>query len=393
MKRNRIIIAVLFAVVLGVGIGAGSAVLKFRQHPWRGGEATPDSTGVSRAEVDQDEFNFGKMDFREDGQHAFLITNRGDQLLTIDHGSTSCKCTVSEIKDSELAPGQSTTVLISWHGDKRYVGPFRQTATIITNDPLHPEITLVIQGEYTRPVYAEPDELTFGDFAGNEPVTREARIFCVLPKQQIKIQGHKMSDPGLAQYFQVDVDNAPLEESEIPKQKGVTSGVRVRVTIKPGLPLGSFQQTITLNTNLKDDAEVDLPVFGSVGEVSLVGLGWDSSAGLLDIGTVDGRNATQRKLVVLARGPDAKQVKFKVASVEPDFLKVSLGETTVSDSGVLSKTELSIEIPEGKSLGKKAPADYLGGENGKFGEIVLETTHPHVHSLRIRVRFAVTGGG
>ena len=58
---------------------------------------------------------------------------------------------------------------------------------------------------------------------------------------------------------------------------------------------------------------------------------------MLDIGTVDGRSATQRKLVVLARGSNAKEMKFKVASVEPDFLKVKLGKTNAEDTGELSK--------------------------------------------------------
>ena len=93
-----------------------------------------------------------------------------------------------------------------------YAGPFRQSATIVTSDPLHPEITLTIKGEYTTPLYADPDELTFGEIAGTEPVTREARIFCILPDQQVKIQGHRMADRGLEEFFQVE--DAPLGESE-----------------------------------------------------------------------------------------------------------------------------------------------------------------------------------
>ena len=125
------------------------------------------------------------------------FTNRGDQPLTLNPGSTSCSCTVSEIKDSELAPGQSTKVLVSWRSKGR-VGPFQQSVTVITSDPLRPEVTLTIKGEYTQAVYADPDELTFGQIAGNEPVTHETRIFCNLPNQQIKIQGHQTvgSQPG-----------------------------------------------------------------------------------------------------------------------------------------------------------------------------------------------------
>ena len=129
-----------------------------------------------------------------------------------------------------------------------------------------------------------------------------------------------------------------------------------------------------------------------MGEVSLVGPGWSSETGVLDIGPVDDRSITQRKLVVLVQGPHAREMKFKITSVEPDFLKVTLGKTTVADTGTLSQTELLLEIPAGKTLGKKVAVNYMGGENGKFGEILLETTRPRVYSLRIRVRFVVVHG-
>ncbi len=384
----RIFSAILLAVVCGLFIGSCTAVAKIRQHPWIGGFGTPPSTGSGRVSVDHDVFNFGKMDLSEKGTHEFVFTNRGDKTLTLNLGSTSCACTVTEIKESELAPGQSTKVVVSWHS-KGHFGPFQQSVSIITSDPLRREVTLTIKGEYTRSVYADPDELTYGQIAGTEPVTQEARIFCNLPNQQIEVKSYQMSDPSLERFFQID--NVPLSADELRKQKGATSGILVRVTAKPGLPLGRFQQRIVFSTNLTAAAEIDLPLFGSVGEVSLVGPGWSSETGVLDIGTVDGRSITQRKLIVLARGPNAKNMKFNVASVEPDFLQVKLGKTTLLDTGI-SETELLIELPESKTFGKKVPANYMGGENGKLGEILLETIHPQVYSLRIRVRFRVEGG-
>lgn len=386
----RIFVAILVAMACGVGIGVGTAVLRIRQHPWKMAVATPRSVSGAQVTVDQDEFNFGKLDASENGKHEFVLTNRGDHAVTLNPGSTSCGCTVSEIQKNELNPGESTKVVVSWHSSKGRTGPFEQSVTIDTSDPLRPVVTLTIKGEYTRPWNLDPEELTFGQIAGTEAIVREARIFCNLPNLQIKIQGHKLSDSGLGKFFQVDC--LPLGPGELRKYPGVTSAVLVRVTIKPGLPLGRFQQRILLSTNLAEIPEVDLPLFGTVGEVSVVGPGWSSDSGVLDIGAVDGRSVTQRQIVVLARGPDAKEMKFKVASVEPDFLKVKLGKTTVLDTGALSKTELMIEIPESKALGKKTPANYLGGENGKLGEIFLETIHPPVHSLRIRVRFAVGDG-
>ncbi len=231
--------------------------------------------------VDQEEFDFGQMDYREKGSHEFVFTNRGDETLTLNPGTPTCSCTISEIKDNELAPGQSTKVLVSWHS-KHLAGPFHHSVSIFTSDSLRPEVPLTIKGEYTQPVSADPDELTFGQIAGNKPVTRETRILCNLPDQQIKIQGHHLSDPSLERFFQVD--DVPLPADELRKKKGVTSGVLVRVTVKPGLPLGRFPPTILLNTNLTEDSEVDLSLSGSVGDVFLVGPGWSSETGVLDIG-------------------------------------------------------------------------------------------------------------
>ncbi len=384
----RIFLAILLAAACGALIGSCTAQVRFRQHPWVVGLGIPTSDGGGRVSVDQDEFNFGKMYTTEVGKHEFIFTNRGDKTLILSLGASSCSCTVSEIKDGELAPGQSTKVVVSWRS-KGHVGPFKQSVTVNASDPLRPEVTLTIKGDFAYSVYTDPDELTFGQIAGNEPVTHEARILCNLPNQHIKIDGYQMSDPDLEKYFHVE--NMPLDANELRKHKGATSGVLVRVTAKPGLPLGRFQQRILLNTNLSLVPEVDLPLFGAVGPVSIFGPGWSSDTGVLEIGTVDGRSATQRRLVVLARGPKAKEMKFKVASVEPDFLKVKLGKTTVADTGTLSQ-EVLIEIPDSKTLGKKAPVAYMGGENGKLGEILLETIQPQVHALRIRVRFAVTGG-
>ena len=388
----RILATILVATVCGVGVGYGTAVLKIRQHPSEGVSEKQPSAGGSQVAVDQEEFDFGKMDSSENGKHEFIFTNRGDHSLTLNPGSTSCSCTVSEIKDNDLAPGQSTKVLVSWRSKGR-IGPFQQSLTIVTSDPLRPEVTLTIQGEYTRSVYADPDELAYGQISGTEPIVREACILCNLPRQQIKIQGHQMSNPGLEKFFQVD--DVPLGADELRKYKGVTNGVLVRVTVKPGLPLGSFQQTICLSTNLPAVSEIDLPLFGSVGEVSLIGSGWRSDTGVLDIGVVEGHGVTQRKLIVLVRGSNAKEMKFKVASIEPDFLDVKLGKTTVADTScTLSQTELLIEIPTIEILKRKrkSSANFMGAENGKLGEILLEAIPPRVYSLRIRVRFAVVDG-
>jgi hypothetical protein len=379
----RILIAITLAVACGIGLGFGTAELRIRQYPWKGGVGADDSVRGGQLNVNEDEYNFGKMYSHEDGKHEFTVTNQGVQPLTLAHGSTSCSCTVSNILDNELAPGQSTKVVVTWRSKGR-IGAFRQSVTIMTSDPSRPGVTFTITGEYTQAVYADPDELTFGHIAGTKAITREARILCNLPESPLKIERFQLSDPTLEKFFGVNI--SPLEEGDLRKQKPAVSGALVRVTVKPGLPLGPFQQRILLETNLKQASEVDLPLFGTVGEVTLVGPGWSSESGILEIGTLESGKATQRRLIILSRGPDAKEMKFKIASATPDFVKVRLGKTIVGEGGRPSQTELFVEIPE-----QRSPANYMGEDGGKTGEIVLETTNPPIHSLRIRVRFALLG--
>lgn len=111
--RVGIFLAILLAVLCGLLLGSGTAMLKFRQYPWKGGVGAPLAPSGGQAIVDQDEFNFGRMEVTEDGKHEFTITNQGDKTLSLNPGPTSCKCTLSEIKDSELAPGKSTKVTVT----------------------------------------------------------------------------------------------------------------------------------------------------------------------------------------------------------------------------------------------------------------------------------------
>ena len=151
----RIFVAILVAAACGSAIGFCTAEVHFRQHPWTGGPRAAHSTSETWASVNEDEFDFGKRDTSENGEHEFTVTNRGDRTLTLNHGHSSCSCTVSEIKEGRLAPGQSTKVAVSWRS-KGHVGPFQQSVTIVTNDPLRPEITLSIKGEYTARCMLSP---------------------------------------------------------------------------------------------------------------------------------------------------------------------------------------------------------------------------------------------
>jgi hypothetical protein len=107
---------------------------------------------------------------------------------------------------------------------------------------------------------------------------------------------------------------------------------------------------------------------------------------MLNLGTVNGRAGAERRLLLIVRGPHGRETRFKVARVDPDFLQVELGKTTAIGGGAAVQTPLIVRIPQGSR-----PVSRLGTEEGKLGEIILETTHPLVPRVRILIRFAVEG--
>ena len=245
------------------------------------------------------------MDYNKDGSHNFKFTNTGTTPLILAKGHSSCKCTVGEIADSTVQPGESTTVHVTWKS-KHASGAFKQSVTINTNDPNRREVMLTISGKYTEQLHVKPDELDFGQLVGNKPVTQEARILCNLPNHPLEVTGHEFMDGNLARFFAVET--RPLAKDELPPGGRESSGALIKVTVKPGLPPGRFQQRILLKSNLLSMPEIELPVFGSMGkEVSVVGSGWDDDIGVLTIGPIKAGTPVQRQLVLFARGLNAKR--------------------------------------------------------------------------------------
>ncbi len=389
---------IILTLVLGISAGAGTAMVRL------GVSSQPeDLTGVVTADprmpsvavasgpqpkvvLDKEEHNFGVMDSNAKGRHEFVFTNEGEGPLVLTEGDSSCKCTVIELDDGEIAPGKSSKVALEWTCNE-FSGPFRQSATIFTNDPEHRRISLTIFGQVEVALRVLPRELVFGRVASGQTVKAEARVYCHLEKP-LKIVDNVLSDRQTADHFQVDFE--PLAAEQLTEEKGARSGYLVRVTVKPGLPLGAFEKRILIRTNQESAPSIDIPVRGNIGsDISIVGRGWNTETGVLNFGTVASSEGARRTVMLVARGAHRKEVKFKPILVVPDdVLKVELGKTRPINKGAVTQTPVVIQIPKGSRA-----ANHLGSEQGKLGEVLIETNHPQAPKLRISVRFAVEGDG
>jgi hypothetical protein len=239
-------------------------------------------------------------------------------------------------------------------------------------------------GRITAAVRFIPPELVFSRLSAGEASTGEATLFCYLD-EPLKIKGHTWSDAATASYY--DVTEQPLSAEELKQEPTARSGVLVKVTVKPGMPQGPIAQKLLIQTGAASTGTPTLSIQGTIGsEIAIAGSGWDPDKDILNLGVVSRHTGMQRKLLLVVRGPLHDKVEFKVSHVEPGILKVGLGRPREVNNGVASQTPLTIDIPR-----DSPSANHLGSEQGPLGEIVLETSHPHVPKLRILVRFAIEG--
>ncbi len=392
MKR---LLALVAGIVAGALLAAGAAWLggwtpgRVPSGP-ADGDAQATSASSARAgpklALEETTYDFGTMETDGAGRHAFAVANRGDQPLVLARQKTSCGCCTCEC-DAELpdggriAPGESAAVGLFWK-IKRYTGAFRQSVTLTTNDPDRPEVTLAATGRVTPTVRVVPAQLVFTQVPSGEPATGEIRLYGYRSRP-LEITGHEFSDPSTANDIEIACERLPPDE--VAAEKDARSGCLLRVKVRPRLAASPFRQHVVLKTNVEAAANVEVYVQGTVGsELIVAGFGWEDRTGILTLGTISAAKGTERKLLVIARGPHAKEVKLKPVRTVPDLLKVEIGPSSPVGDGAVQRIPLVLRIPPGSPQ-----ANHLGSRADELGQIVLQTGHPKQPELRILVRFAV----
>jgi hypothetical protein len=93
-----------------------------------------------------DLWDFGAVKAGSIPEHEFVITNDSAKDLAIKDTTTSCGCTVSEIKNKLLKPGESTTVSIKLD-TKGYTGDMQQFVYVNTDSMDKPIIRLTVKAK------------------------------------------------------------------------------------------------------------------------------------------------------------------------------------------------------------------------------------------------------
>ncbi len=142
MNVRHLVLTVLFMVVPLSGCfsePAGKSVVPVQK------------TGIQ----EKNTWDFGPVESGKIKEHDFTIKNEGTLPLQIKDVSTSCGCTVSQVKRNMLQPGESTSLNVKFDS-KGYHGPVRQFVYVDTNAPGEPVIRFVIKAD----VFGAPPDAT-----------------------------------------------------------------------------------------------------------------------------------------------------------------------------------------------------------------------------------------
>ena len=393
----------LFGLIIGsvlVGLGLGAALAYYEVRPpsppasknalvdleGQGDQSEKEAPKLPKVMLSETEFEFDRIERGASMKHDFSVKNIGDATLAIQFVSNTCKCTgvamggelVEQGETLKIEAGESTTITLEWAA-KTPAGVFRHGARFASNDPRKSSFQLMVSGDVVESTSMRPSEFHYGTIKAGE--IAEAHIYLMsFLDQEAEVVDYELSPPELAEQLTFEIADAAKEN--LPKE--ALSGIKITGRYTSDNSLGPFHGWLTLKTNLPKAETLMVPINGTVtGPVSIFGPLWNSAKGVLNIGAVLRPEGKVVRLNLMVNGPNAMTTQFRVASVDPPELKVSLGEPQLLGEEV-TRIPLEIEIsPYTK------PMVRMGEPTSSDGVVVLESDHPLVKEVKMRVHFAV----
>jgi hypothetical protein len=375
------------AALCGAAVAWGATRVEFRQPESPVGVTTsPPSSDSPQPQVaveGESVFDFGVMEVSQTASHTFRLRNVGTAPLILTKGETTCKCTMSELAEGALPPGETREVTLEWTPN----GPtdlFEQTAEILTTDPARRAVRLQVRGRVRSSLRVEPPGISMGHFSSKEVSTWEVSVWSF--REPIwQMVGFEALEPSTAEFFTVEARD--MTPRELSSQADAKNGQVLRIIVKPGIPVGRLSQTLRISHNQEGRDPIDITLSGNaVGDITLSGPAYNSERDMVDIGNVRSRQAFTARLFVVVKGPHRSDTQLKIKSIDPESsLRVTLGEPKNRQAKSVL-WPLTVEIPADAQ-----PTNRLGSELGRLARIELETTHPEIPQYTVRLRFAVTG--
>ncbi len=210
------------------------------------------------------EFDFGNVEQGQIVDHNYSLTNTGGDLLKISDVRASCGCTAAKPEKSELKPGESTSIMVSFNSTGR-LGAQQKFVYVVTNDSSNQEVRLKLSGNVLAP--------------GNSTNTeKQPKIF--LPETQYDFGIVKEGGIVTHTFKIMNNGRATLDISDIKTSCGCTvaqiSTKKIEygkeATIKIDLDTknrqGRMSRTITITSNDPEEPNKVITIYAEVNKAS-----------------------------------------------------------------------------------------------------------------------------
>lgn len=326
---NRLIILVLLACCFGIPLGLLSVWMYNQTGIWNPALETSSQEDYKKQLIVADErakaslpyevYDFGVFDRNQEGTHDFVIENRGEADLTLQVNRTSCTCTGVQLSQERIPPGEKGTITVHWKSDTP-APTFKQGASILTNDPNMPEIALTVKGLFTFPMMIVPSSFTFPPLSLGKEGVGSFRVYG-FEKERLDIKQIAYAD---REHFEVFQEPSELNGTDLadPVLQKATNVIQINLKVKPGLPLGVFQERLVFQTNYEQDQVIEYFIRGTIqGEsLSISGKDYSAETGILNLGKTTVSQPIRSNFIVRYTGFVPPGATLTLRSVEPAFL-------------------------------------------------------------------------
>lgn len=206
----------------------------------------------------ENEYDFGDINQGDKVSHVFVLTNGGSDVLKIEKIIPSCGCTAAMPEKSELAPGESTNLTVTFNSAGKR-GKQKKLVRINTNDTENPQTIITINSNVIVPTEE-----------------KETSAIIHFPETQHDFGSVKEGDKVDYVFSFENSGTSNLEISDVKTSCGCTAALVSKKTLAPGekgtlkVELdtsnreGKMSRTITVSSNDPKDPNKILTVYADI---------------------------------------------------------------------------------------------------------------------------------
>ncbi|MDR0705796.1 MAG: DUF1573 domain-containing protein [Planctomycetaceae bacterium] len=395
---NSTLSLIVFSVVTGIVVGIGTTISALTINGWNPEleykkytdimleAAAKVSNPNAKALVENSVYDFGIKGVQEKGQHNFSIKNVGTAVLTLEVNQTTCTCTGIDLSSKSVKPGETAIAIVRYNAERATAGPYHQGGTIVTNDPENREILLSVKGIFTSPIVVNPGSVFFPSIPVSESRSADIRFYG-FEKTPLQLETPEWNNHD---HFEFHLEPSTLSEADQADsmRKNAASVYEGRVTIKPGLPVGTFQEKFFFKSNYPSQPTFELSVRGQItgSGVSIYGTGFNKETGSVLLGKTGIGQKIVKDVSIQFTGTAAFRADLKVKEIRPVWLKAILSESRDLGGESVRRClySLTIEVPTDAPV-----CNFIKSDEENVAMITLETGLDDMPILKLPVQFAV----